>query len=385
MKILHCCLACFYVDNYSYQENILPKYHKKMGHEVMIVASTESFDKNGLTTYVKTRKYVNEDGIPVIRLPYVRYLPHALAKKIRRYIGLQNCLEEFHPDIIFLHDIQFLDIDIIRDFVKKNGVRVIADCHTDFLNSGRNFLSKYILHKCIYKHCAKQIEPYTSKFYGVLPARVDFLKYVYKLPEEKCDLLVLGADDELVEMYNSDESVNKTRKELGIKENEFLIMTGGKIDNNKLQVITLMKVIKSMNKPNIKLVLFGSVIPDLQKKVNELCDNNHILFIGWKTSQDAVKYFASADLVVFPGKHSVFWEQVCGLGIPMIVRRWDGFTHIDLGKNVEFLESDDPIEMSEKIECIVNNCDKYKNMKNAAREKGMEVFSYSNIAYRSLE
>lgn len=27
MKILHICLASFYIDNYSYQENLLPKFH----------------------------------------------------------------------------------------------------------------------------------------------------------------------------------------------------------------------------------------------------------------------------------------------------------------------------------------------------------------------
>ena len=48
MKILHCCLAAFYIDNYGYQENILPKIHQIHGHEVKIVASTETFidDKN---------------------------------------------------------------------------------------------------------------------------------------------------------------------------------------------------------------------------------------------------------------------------------------------------------------------------------------------------
>ena len=33
MRILHMCLGSFFVDNYSYQENILPKYHKALGNE----------------------------------------------------------------------------------------------------------------------------------------------------------------------------------------------------------------------------------------------------------------------------------------------------------------------------------------------------------------
>ena len=47
MRILHLCLANFYIDNYSYQENMLPKYHKMMGHYVSVIASKVSFDENG--------------------------------------------------------------------------------------------------------------------------------------------------------------------------------------------------------------------------------------------------------------------------------------------------------------------------------------------------
>ena len=190
MRILHCCLACFYIDNYSYQENILPRYHKLMGYEVKIIASTESFDKNGRITYIEPKRYVNEDGIEVVRLPYVKYLPDKFVKKLRRYKGFWDELIAFEPEFIFIHDVQFLDIDIIKKYAKSHNVKIVADCHADFSNSARKFISKNILHGMIYKHCAQIIEPYVTKFYGVLPARVDFLKNVYKLPAEKVDLLL---------------------------------------------------------------------------------------------------------------------------------------------------------------------------------------------------
>ena len=46
MKILHLCLANFYVDEFNYQENILPRINKLDGHEVYILASTETFINN---------------------------------------------------------------------------------------------------------------------------------------------------------------------------------------------------------------------------------------------------------------------------------------------------------------------------------------------------
>ena len=47
MKIVHLCLSAFFIDNYSYQENMLPKYHVKMGHKVTVIASIFSFNNEG--------------------------------------------------------------------------------------------------------------------------------------------------------------------------------------------------------------------------------------------------------------------------------------------------------------------------------------------------
>ena len=63
-------------------------------------------------------------------------------------------------------------------------VIVFADNHADFLNSATNWISKNILHKIIWRYYAQMLVPYVKKFYGVLPARVDFLKEVYNIPSD---------------------------------------------------------------------------------------------------------------------------------------------------------------------------------------------------------
>ncbi|MEI3418815.1 MAG: hypothetical protein V8Q86_09895 [Blautia sp.] len=45
---------------------------------------------------------------------------------------------------------------------------------------------------------SKAIEPYTEKFFGVMPSRVDFLSDIYGIDKKKCGLLVMGADDDAV-------------------------------------------------------------------------------------------------------------------------------------------------------------------------------------------
>ncbi|PWU67173.1 glycosyltransferase family 4 protein [Gracilibacillus dipsosauri] len=384
MKVLHICLAAFYIDNFSYQENLLPKYHKKNGLKVEIIASLESFDANGNRIKLnKECEYINEHGIKVKRL---NYKGTKIARKLRIYKGTYEAICEADPNIIFIHGCQFMDIkEVVRYVKSKPNIKIYVDNHADFSNSATNYFSRTFLHGFIWKKCAQLIEPYTKKFYGVLPARVDFLKDVYKLPKEKVDLLLMGADDEKVKLANDTTLKNNLREKYRINKDDFLIVTGGKIDNAKKQTFLLMKAVQKLNNPKVKLLVFGSVIEELQSELNSLTDNEKIIFIGWLDSDETYKHFAIADLVVFPGRHSVFWEQVAGIGVPMLVKYWEGTTHINIGGNCEFLYEDTTSELLNKLNELVSQPEKIEYMKNIARELGDNEFSYNMIAKKSVQ
>ncbi|WP_281697782.1 glycosyltransferase family 4 protein [Acidaminococcus massiliensis] len=384
MKIVHLCLASFYPDGYSYQENLLPKFHKELGLDVEVIASTQSFDKDGRVCYLKkTGSYLNEFGIKVTRLPYI--FEGKFWHKIRKYKDVFKTLQSSAPDIIFIHGIQFADVPQVIKYKKKNPhVIMYADNHADFTNSATNWLSKEILHKIIWRHYAQLLVPYVNKFYGVLPVRVDFLKNVYRIPSEKCDLLVMGADDDLVMQAKQSNIRRDIRKKYGISENHILIVTGGKIDQWKTQTLLLMKAVHEINSKRIKLIIFGSVVPELKKEFNKLVDNNKIYYLGWVPSNETYNYFEASDLGIFPGRHSVLWEQAVGQGLPLIVKDWEGTHHVDLGGNVIFLKNDSIDEIKHDIEFILNNKDAYQAMKKVAKAKGMLYFSYKEIAKRSI-
>lgn len=383
MKIVHICLACFFPDGYSYQENMLPKFHKMQGNEVEVIASLLTFDKDGkFTYYPEAKEYMNEYGIHVTRLQYKK--PSKIFKTLRRYKGFKETLEKSCPDVLFIHGCQFMDIDVVSEYARSHKVRIYVDNHADSSNSGKNWLSVNILHKIIWKRCAQKIKPYTEKFYGVLPVRVDWLINVYGLPKEKCELLVMGADDELVKAANNIDVKKQIRKQYGIADDDFLVMTGGKIDQWKTQTLLLMEAIQNIH-GKVKLIVFGSVTPELKEKVNALVDGIKVQYIGWKKSDESYSLFSAADLVVFPGRHSVFWEQVVAQGIPMMVKDWPGTHHVDVGGNVKFLKDDSVTEIQRKIEYLLDNVVEYEKMKVVAQEKGMLEFSYQNIARKAIE
>ncbi len=384
MKIIHCCLAAVYNDNHSYQENILPKMHKMQGHHVSIVASTETFINNMQLGYVKPSVYTTEYGVKLSRLEYSKILPNFIIKKLRIYKGLMDVLNEFKPDCIFLHDIQFLSIYTIIKYLKKNSnVVVYADGHTDFINSARNFISKHILHKVVYRMCAKAIEPYTRKFYGVLPLRVDFFKEVYKISPDKVELLVMGGDLTNIDFSKKEQIRQDIRISLEVSVDDFLIITGGKIDSRK-GIIELMKAICQLDN-GVKLLVFGSVAQDIQNEFNELVNSNNIRYLGWIPSELIYKYFFAADLSFFPGTHSVLWEQSVSLGIPGVFKKWEGIQHIDIGGNVLFIDLVNVNNIKNIILEIISDKTLFERMKKVASEKGIPSFSYYEIAKKALE
>ena len=305
--------------------------------------------------------------------------------KLRVYKELKSTLERIKPEIIFCHGFHFLNVRVVANYVRKHNANLFVDNHCDSSNSGTNWLSINILHKLLWRHCAHILEPYTIKFYGVLPARVDFLTEVYKLSKEKCELLVMGADDELVEVASKPEVRKAIREKYYIAEDDFLVMTGGKIDAFKTQTLLLMEAVHKIDNLKVKLIVFGSVTKELMDKVQALADGVKVQYIGWIDAKDSYEYFAAADLVVFPGRHSVFWEQVVAQGIPMLVKDWPGTHHVDVGGNIDFLHDDSVEEIERKLRNLLEHPEQYAQMKSIAMEKGRSEFLYSEIARRSIQ
>ena len=358
--------------------------HKLQGHEVAILASTEIYVDSSKLGYVEPSSYTTEYGVSITRIPYTKLLPHAVAKKIRTYRGIKSFLYSFKPDILFIHGGQFASMKEIVSYVKKHPkVRIYIDNHADYINSGTNWVSRRILHGIIFKWAIKIVEPYTSKFYGVLPLRVDFLKEVYNTPSNKTELLVLGIDDSNIDFANKHNIRNEIRQSLKISDNDFVVITGGKIDRRK-NIHLLLQAVSEIGIKNIKLITFGTPNEDMKQEFEELSSGDSIINLGWITPEQANNYFFAADIACFPGTHSVLWEQAVGLGLPAIFKRWEGIEHIDLDGNCMMLDDVSVASIKKSIIDIYNNKSLFISMQESAKE-GIKIFSYFDIAKRAIE
>lgn len=381
-KIVHICLNGSYTDGFNYQDNLLSKYHRKLGYLVTLLAPQWSLSKEGKIIFTIDTDYYNTDGIYIRRLSQSGKRKNS-SRKLKRYEHLYHILEEEKPDCIFLHNLQMLDTLTICKYMKIHPqVLLYVDNHADFSNSGTNFISRFFLHKGLWKFCAQKINPYTKKFYGVLPARVDWLVNMYGLPPEKCELLVMGADDSEIERVQNSNIREAVRQKYCIDKTDTLVITGGKIDCYKLQILTLAQLIHKKQDTHLKLLIFGSVDDKIKPQLDALCDGKYVCYIGWITGNESYDLFSAADIIAFPGRHSVYWEQAVAMGVPLICKYWPGTTHIDIGGNVKFLMNDSADEMLCALNAVLNNYREfYKNSQKEARK----LFWYSSIAKKSIE
>ncbi len=385
MKIVHICLAGGYTEGLNYQENIITKYQALDGHEVSVLTTDHCYTEGVWGLCQTENDYKNSYGVHVIRLPFAYPLPYNVNRQIGRFKGTMAVLEQLEPEVIFVHNIQFQDIRRIVQYKKRHpGVKVYVDNHSDFSNSARNWFTRNTLYRFWWKPCAKRMEPYAEKFFGVMPSRVDFLQNIYGIAPDKTDILLMGADDECVERAQRPEVKASVREKFGVKADDFLIVTGGKIDAFKTQTLLLMQAVKEINRENVKLLVFGSVEEELKERLYALCDGDRIQYIGWAKGEQSYEYFASADLVVFPGRHSVYWEQVVAQGIPMLCKYWDGTTHVDIGGNVVFLKQDSKELIKKELMKLLDHKEYYQNMKEAAQGDHKNEFLYRNIARKSV-
>ena len=379
MKIVHLCLSCFFIDNYSYQENMLPKYHVLQGLDVTVIASLESYNEKGESCLLKASDtYFDKNGYKVIRLAYKK--PSCIYQILRRYAGFKQALLRERPDIIFAHGVSFADATIVRAYKRRYpNTLVFADSHTDFINSAKNILSKKILHPIIWRHYAKVLEPLLVKCYGVTPLRCRFLRDVYHISPEKISFLPMGIDDDIIPKDRLKTRIT-IRRELGISLSDIVVFTGGKIDKLKNTHI-LLEAIQQLSAKKLHIIICGVLTPEMDY-LNDIFRGNpkYIHYLGWCDAQRVIDCMVASDIACFPGTHSTLWEQAVGVGLPSIFKRWDDMEHVNVNGNCLFVKGEDVDELKVALDELLENKESYLMLANEASH----YFCYSQISRKAI-
>ena len=382
MRIVHIAPNAPYNDYWGYQENLLPKYHRQLGHEVMVI-TTNTKHENGNIVEIEEADYKLKDGVRVVRLKRKKYISRILTG-LRSYIPVYDILSEYRPDFIFFHGLSSNTIfDAIRYKKKLNmDCVIVQDNHMDPYNNNYKTGIKARIIRWYY-HCINTLSQRSvDRVFGVTPWRVQYARRYFGIETDKLDLLIMGADDSMLNFDDKSNIRTRIRNRYNLSEDDFLVVTGGKIDGSK-NIDVLINVCARID--NIKLLIFGTITTELKESLETLInDSSNIIHIGWIDSSEVYDYFMSADLVCFPGTHSVMWEQACACKVPCLFKRWEGMEHVNNGGNSTFISEVTEANLYSELKNLIRT-EKYFEMKKVAESENTSIYLYSKIAEKSLE
>jgi glycosyltransferase involved in cell wall biosynthesis len=388
MKILMLCE--FYNENLEYQENLLTKYYLKHGHEVTVVTSTFQSvfdyynDKHDKSAPPRT---FFDGGAKIIMLRY-RY---NILNRLRAFTSIAGILEEERPDLIYVHDIMPNLPEAIRYKKAHPECRMIMDYHADYSNSGKNWVSRNILHGILRKWFLDRARPHLSRIFAYTPAAIPFLHDMYGIPVEDIELLPLGADLDLCAQVKAREEGAILRRELGIANNAIVIVAGGKLEPWKKTEL-LIEAVKALPSLPLELVIIGESPPEYADykasllKVANAAPNIH--FTGWLEAKEIYKYLDLADMAVFPAGQSILWQQAIAMGLPLVVGDVGSqdISYLNLYDNIVILPKDRIRTdcLIEEISRIVSSPGCLEAMGEGARIVADEQLDWNKLIQRTL-
>ncbi len=384
MKIVHVCLCGTFGEDYAYQDNLLPKYHKLLGHDVSIIASVycKIDTRTGKEEMAESGTKYLVNGIKLIRLkPFIN---HRINIKLHTVRGLYKSLVNERPDILFVHGLDSLSYFYCVKYKKTHcDTKLIFDNHADWHNSFHTRLG-ILWTKCIIKPIiVKPAIKYTSVYYGVTPARCSILTEMYGVPQKMVKLLPFGADDEELKIENKEILRKEIRKLYRINDDDFLIVTGGKIDKRK-NIHLIAEAVSRIDNIHIKMLIFGAVNDELKDYFSKFRPDR-IIMVGWVNSKDVYQYFYAADFVMFPGLHSVLWEQMLATETPCAITRIEGFEHVNYNNNCLLMEGNTVDYYKEIIEKVALDDSLYSTLKVNSCSPLSEKFRYKKIAQQVID
>lgn len=371
MKIVH--IHQYYNDGMGYQENILPHYQSKLGHEVILITSTLS-NGFGDDTRNKNEGEYNDKGFRVKRIK----INGEFKDRFVLFTDLYSILKKEQPDYIYHHSVTAPSLKTVCEYKKENpNVFLAVDNHADLNISGRNILWKFFYYNFIWRKFISKFDKFIDVYFGVTPTRCLFLQEELGVDPEKIRLLPIGAD---VDHSNVKLTKEEFLEKYNIEKDCLIITHGGKITSEK-KVDRIIDAFKRIENENVRLILFGKM---QDKKVDELVKSDkRIMFLGWLNREDTIEVLNFSDIGIWNTQHTTLLEDCVGVELPMILRYYGSTSHLINNSGI-FLYEGSVREIQDNLSFLINNPELLVQFRKNARQV-KKLLSYNNVAQESIE
>ena len=318
MKILM--IEDFFHPQAGYQLNVLCPYLVKFGHDVTIICGEMELFPDYLTSFFgkdnisdNDDKFTRETGVNIIRVPVKKYIS---GRAIFDNSIYEN-VEKQKPDIIYVHgNDTFTGMQFILKQAKFK-VPLISDTHMVELASNNRFAKIF---RWGYKN---YITPKIKKYNNFVIRTVEdpFVMKWYNIPEEQAPVIGFGSDT--LRFQPSCDMKTKMRKELGVDDNDIVVIYAGKLDEYKggSFLATAIKDKFDLAEISIKFLIIGNVSGEKAEETSKLLEQSNNIVIRRPTQPypELAKWFQAADVAVFPKQCSLTYYDVLACGLPVLV------------------------------------------------------------------
>ncbi|MFJ4066651.1 glycosyltransferase family 4 protein [Pseudomonas sp. NPDC089996] len=379
MKIIHLCVSCFYIDGYRYQENELVREHVDTGHDVLVVASTETYLDNLTLGYTAPGDYMGTDGARVIRLPYTGLAPFFIKKKLRVHNGLGHILETFAPDVIMFHGLCGWELRTAARYKRKHpDVKLYVDSHEDANNSAVSKLSK-LLHNFYYRPIIRAALPAIDKVLCISQETLDFCRRQYGIDDSAMEFFPLGGKIADNSSYANIRS--ETRAELGIEAGQTVFIQSGKFDAKK-KLIQSLRAFSQLRSENFRFLIVGQLHDAIAEQARALIATDpRVMFLGWKPADELYGLLCAADVYVQPGSQSATMQMSLCARRPVIVADVPSHVPFVQGNGWTVRDESDLLRAFAQIEADPGILDTYSRR---SYEIASNLLDYRRMAKRLL-
>ena len=355
------------------------------GPDKTILLSATKHDKKRffiLVTYLrdpKDKEFQIKDKAKKLGINYIEVYDRRLLD-IRCILELNKLLKSYHIDILHAHDDKTLLYGWLLKLLNPK-LKIIYTCHSH-PNYNRKDFDSFI--KFINYRIRKFIRLFLIKRFQkpIIVVSKATKKLLVKDNLKENDIIVLynGID---VNFWKKKNNCKKLKKELGLKNNEFLVGTVARIDYDK-DFPTFFKVVKLVTAqvPNVKFVVVGD------GKGNELYNTKimakkmglegTVFFTGHRN--DLLDIYSSFDLFLMTslseGLPNTVLEAM-SMEVPVVSTAVGGVPELVINGETGYLcQVGDVKSLAEKIVYLLKNKALHTQFAQAGRKRVITYFSF---------
>ncbi len=338
----------------------------KKGHTVAVIAPSTDWKfrkelKDGVTIY-------SISSLLVHKLKQLRYSPTFLYRK-----KIDHIIRSFRPDIIHLETPNTIASEALYVAEKLN-IPVIATCHImpENISGTLPFLPSKIGKMIGNLYMKQVINVYNKVSLVTAPTPIGTAILIANGIKRPTLPLSNGIDLEAFRQPSQEEK-QKLQKKYNLSQTPIILYIG-RLDKEK-KVNILIEALQYLKRTQTFQVIIegkGQQMENLEDLVQKLGLQDKVSFIGYTEEKELSTLYSLATVFVMPSTaelQSLVTMEAMALGLPVIGARAGALPYlIKPDENGFLFEPDNPVDLAQKLQRILENPDLQKSMSRKSLE-----------------